>query len=364
MTSYGLPDWRKVGRDIGRKVRDILNPSPDPGPSKDERRTQRLQDALKGLVYFDDFDSLDAWLPSEIDPVQVSNTPLLRRAASQVHDQQHPTTKVVLCHDYKGGYHDYESARPNSIKSEMYSQEYLQYVETFVYFSHKLVSVPPASWINLLHRNGVLVLGTFLIEPQTSDNDRMLTIVDGECTVAKQLSLMAEHFGFDGWLLNIENKFSEDVKGCAGLLSDFISSLRYYLGEHKQVLWYDALTVENEKDYQNALTLKNLDFTKAASRLFTNYRWTEEKARGSQRIATNHKLPSSNIYFGIDVWAQNTAFTAHKRVTYPPKGGGGTNTGLVSHVFPILPTWMTKVGIKSPCRLFRLCRDLRSSLVF
>lgn len=34
------------------------------------------------------------------------------------------------------------------------------------------------------------------------------------------------------------------------------------------------------------------------------------------------------IYFGIDVWAQNTTKLAHPRVTYPEYGGGGTNTGV------------------------------------
>jgi hypothetical protein len=34
------------------------------------------------------------------------------------------------------------------------------------------------------------------------------------------------------------------------------------------------------------------------------------------------------VYFGIDVWAQNTTKLSHPRVTYPEYGGGGTNTGV------------------------------------
>lgn len=35
-----------------------------------------------------------------------------------------------------------------------------------------------------------------------------------------------------------------------------------------------------------------------------------------------------NIYFGVDVWAQNKSSFTHPRVTYPEYGGGGTNTGV------------------------------------
>ena len=31
---------------------------------------------------------------------------------------------------------------------------------------------------------------------------------------------------------------------------------------------------------------------------------------------------------GIDVWAQSKSSQTHPRITYPKKGGGGTNTGL------------------------------------
>ena len=41
-----------------------------------------------------------------------------------------------------------------------------------------------------------------------------------------------------------------------------------------------------------------------------------------------HGIPLEKIYFGVDVWAQNKTKLTQPRVTYPERGGGGTNTGV------------------------------------
>lgn len=95
-------DLGKIGKRIGKRLRDILNGSVDDGPSKEERLAQRLRDSLKGLVYFDNFDEIEKWDVEDVDPVQQGNIPLLERAASQVYGQARPTSRVLLCHDYSG----------------------------------------------------------------------------------------------------------------------------------------------------------------------------------------------------------------------------------------------------------------------
>jgi len=346
----GFPGLKKIAWHLSKKFKDVLNGVPgDTGPSKEERLAQRQRDVLTGFAYFDTFQELEDWLPEHVDPIQRANTPLLQRPALTAQkDNVSKTSKIILCHDYNGGYHDYESVRPAGVDTEYYSCEYLQYVDTFIYFSHKLVCVPPPTWINTLHRNGVKVLGTFMIEPHSPDVHRILRETDGDFHVAKRLACMADTFGFDGWLLNIEKEFPEDTTHFSAGLTNFIENLKKHAGGDKQVIWYDALTINNKVEYQNGLTERNLAFALAAEALFTNYEWTASNVIEARRIARENAIDTESIFFGIDVWAQNTNMSGPPRITYPPEGGGGTNTGVVSQLSGEAP--LRLCGVLVPCR--------------
>jgi hypothetical protein len=67
---------------------------------------------------------------------------------------------------------------------------------------------------------------------------------------------------------------------------------------------------------------------KACGSVLTNYCWKEANAKASVDLALREKLPLQQVFFGIDVWAQNATALAHPRTTYPEYGGGGTNTGI------------------------------------
>jgi endo-beta-N-acetylglucosaminidase D len=229
-------------KDILRPIRDgyrHLFPTPDTGPTPEERRLQREKDRLNGFTYFDTFDQLDDWDLSESDPLQRANTPLLPRAIA-LDVGTEPKSSVLLCHDYAGNYHDYESVQGADLNEEMYACEYLLCVDTFVYFSHKLVCVPPPTWTNTLHRNGVKALGTILIEPQTTETERLLqhTGSFGDVTfgVAKILADLAKHYGFDGYLVNIETTFPKESWSPA-ILQAFLAQLRIELGDDRCLVW-------------------------------------------------------------------------------------------------------------------------------
>lgn len=48
--------------------------------------------------------------------------------------------------------------------SVIYNIQYWSHIDTFIYFSHNRVSIPPPVWTNAAHRNGVLCLGTLITE--------------------------------------------------------------------------------------------------------------------------------------------------------------------------------------------------------
>lgn len=231
-------------KDILRPIRDgyrHLFPAPDTGPTPEERQKQREADRFKGFTYFDTFDQLEAWTEADSDPYQQANTPLLKRPINGANDDL-GRTEVLLVHDYAGNYHDYENSKRIDVLQESYSCEYLQFVDTFIYFSHKLACVPPPSWINTLHRNGVSALGTLLFEPQTEGLHRLLEYTDDgsgkNFPAAKILARIAKHYGFEGWLVNIEKPFPRG-QWEPEILTEFLHQLREELGEGLRVIWQD-----------------------------------------------------------------------------------------------------------------------------
>ncbi|KAL1601551.1 hypothetical protein SLS60_006466 [Paraconiothyrium brasiliense] len=328
-----LAGWKDILRPIRDGYRHLF-PSPDTGPTPGEREKQRHLDRLKGFTYFDTFDQLEAWTDLTVDPIQRANTPLVVRP-SAVAEGEEQKANVLICHDYSGNYHEYESTSAIGVDKEFYWCQYLQYVESFIYFSHKLVCVPPPSWTNTLHRNGVKAFGTLLIEPQTNGTERLLHSTmkckegrnEIDFPLAHQLSDIARHHGFDGWLINIEKPFpGRDWE--LGDLGAFLRQLKELMGPSKELVWYDALTKDNKVAYQNGLNNKNIAFAATCGVVLTNYSWNERNALSSKEVALKNGLPVEKVYFGIDVWAQNTVDFGLPRVTYPEVKGGGTNTGI------------------------------------
>ena len=281
----------------------------------------------KDFVYISEISELANWRPEdiEIQASKVSNTPLLGRRPlpPPPKDPKAPPQipNLLSCHDYKGGYHPDESAQGQfpAPPGPIYTAAHLHLIDTFVYFSHHLVSIPPSPWINTLHRNGVRVLGTFIVQ----GNARFTALSrlldkgsEGEYMFATQLALIAETYGFDGWLIKIEASFPGEHL-VPGELEAFLKELRSAVRElvpGGQVIWYDALTVLNQVDWQDGLTQLNTPFLKATDGLFTNYGWREQELRDTRAVAnTMNRVP--DIYTGIDCFGRGSL------------GGGGFGVG-------------------------------------
>ena len=93
----------------------------------------------------------------------------------------------------------------------------------------------------------------------------------------KSCVTIANHVGFDGWLLNIENPIpKENIED----LKYFVKELTQKMHEsnsNSKVIWYDSVTIDGKLDWQNSLNDLNSPFFDLCDGIFLNYTWTEEK---------------------------------------------------------------------------------------
>lgn len=210
---------------------------------------RNIDHELRGLAYFDSFEDLERWKEADVNPLQKSNTPLLKRPDIPASLQKKESSNVMLMHDYKNGYleNGYEGCQGAIVSNEDYILEQWQRVEAFNYFTHYRVSIPPPTWVNTGHRNGALMLGTFCIE---GANDHPEVILkkgpDGKYLLANILARMAACYGFDGYLMNIEVATGVSTKVWDGgkALEAFLNQLREglkSLPSGGKVIWYIQL---------------------------------------------------------------------------------------------------------------------------
>ena len=132
-------------------------------------------------------------------------------------------------------------------------------IDTFVYFSHKLVTIPPYGWINAAHTHGVKVLGTLITENSDGERvwQRVLSSREEIRKLANALIKIAKFYKFEGWLINVENNIKESA------VEELIYFVKYLTdGIHAQIndseiIWYDSVNHDGKLNWQNELNSKN-----------------------------------------------------------------------------------------------------------
>ncbi|KAK4535745.1 hypothetical protein CDCA_CDCA06G1770 [Cyanidium caldarium] len=243
--------------------------------------------------------------------------------------------RLLLCHDCA---HNYSAADCHGVHGAdggdtAYRFREWSFVDDFVYFSHHRVSLPPTGWIEAAHRHGSRCLGTVLFEHEAGEKDLAVVLnLRVLFYVVFKLARLAQLYGFDGWLLNVEAPLPPDAPASpanharsprngvrdrppittltsAHLLSVFIAALREQLhrcvGRHAAVIWYDAVTVDGRVMHQSQLNEKNSAFFAVASALYTDYGWSravDVEASVQQALALNRLR--WEIYLGVDVYGR------------------------------------------------------------
>jgi len=229
--------------------------------------------------------------------------------------------KLLACHDMAGNYLE-DRFTQGSHDASAYVFTHWPQIDIFNYFSHHLVSPPPPAWTNAAHRHGVKILGTFITEgEQGRSYCEQLFSNQEQCQLtARQLVRIAEYYGFDGWLVNIENTLdnsssSSSSSSCSStqLIDNLIFFLKtltdmsHTINDHNLIIWYDAVTVQGRLEWQDALTPLNKPFFDACDAIYLNYTWKPDTLERTVELA--HKgsgRHASDVFVGVDCFGRGT----------------------------------------------------------
>ncbi|XP_039838871.1 cytosolic endo-beta-N-acetylglucosaminidase 1-like isoform X2 [Panicum virgatum] len=212
--------------------------------------------------------------------------------------------RVLVCHDMEGGYRD-DAAPQGGANPDAYALWHWHLVDVFVYFSHYLVTLPPPCWTNAAHLHGVKVLGTFITEWDKGAEvcKEMLATEASAQMYAERLTELATALGFDGWLINIEVKLDAQFIDNMKEFVNHLTKTMHAAVPGSLVIWYDAITVKGELNWQNKLNKYNKPFFDLCDGLFANYTWKKKDPQDSAAVAGDRKY---DVYMGIDVFGRNT----------------------------------------------------------
>ncbi|KAJ8345547.1 hypothetical protein SKAU_G00297400 [Synaphobranchus kaupii] len=260
----------------------------------DTDTTEPISYSLKSL------DELLSWKRSNAHPFNVATVPLASRQPLLNNCQR----RTLVSHDMKGGYLEDRFVQGTEAETP-YAFYHWQYIDIFNYFSHHTVTIPPVVWTNAAHKHGVLVLGTFITEWTDGGIMCELFLAGEESyrTAADKLVQIAHCYGFDGWLINIENPLSENAVKNTPLFLRYLTDQMHERVAGSMVLWYDSVLEDGGLKWQNELNDSNRIFFQACDGIFTNYNWTERSLEWMVSYPAA-QARRGDIYVGVDVFSR------------------------------------------------------------
>ncbi|XP_069786339.1 cytosolic endo-beta-N-acetylglucosaminidase isoform X2 [Narcine bancroftii] len=228
--------------------------------------------------YIPSFEELKLWQPS-IEDHQFN------RAVIPLAPRQPPLQcnrpRTLVCHDMEGGYLNDRYIQGVCDKNPFVFYHWL-YIDIFVYFSHQLVTIPPACWTNAAHKHGVAVFGTFITEWKDGAATCEVFLVNEESfrALADKLVMIAQFFQFDGCYLR--TRMQQEIPWSL-------------------VIWYDSVVESGDLKWQNELNKNNKVFFDSCDGIFLNYNWKEKHL---EQMVTLVEARHADIYVGVDVFGR------------------------------------------------------------
>lgn len=280
-----------------KTVQEVLNWTPDGNEAKFEMEWEKSEYYLPGETWTKTNKSWDALL----------STPLTKD------NQSRP--KTLVCHDMMGGY--LQDRFIDGCDEDGYHFRHWNQIDTFVYFSHHFVTIPPPGWVAAARTHGVQMLGTIITEWDSGKAMLEEILSDAE-KLNKFVNVcvkIASCHGFHGWLLNIENPVQPElIPGLLKLVETLTGAIKRELGGRGAVLWYDSVTIKGDLRWQDELNSLNKPFFDLCDGIFLNYTWKNGKCDGKGDPSPHNLANSINaldndsrrtdIFVGVDVFGR------------------------------------------------------------
>jgi len=148
---------------------------------------------------------MKAWMPAQVPPSQRATTTFNASLAAGFR-----TPRLFAATDQAGnfvkpGMNDYTNAFQGAGDTgNMYNFSQWPYVGLVYYYNHAAMAVPPTGWTNTAHRHGTPIVGVMTGDcagcPQAVNE-----FYADAAAAATQMALIANTYGFDGWLIDVEN---------------------------------------------------------------------------------------------------------------------------------------------------------------
>jgi len=253
-------------------------------------------------------------------------------------------------------------ASPNGFRTyKLCAPSMWQYTDDMVFWGGsdrdtKTILTPTAHTIDAAHRNGVRIYGKIFYGWNGSPDNvalqriRDLLVKDGNTfPVADKLIEAAVYYGFDGWFINQENYQTNatDAQNMRDFIQYFRAKAASVGASHLRFVWYDAMTENGSRVFQNAYTTSNDGYLRTPSgervsdSMFLNFWWynNANALSGSRSLALSQGVSPYDLYAGI--WTEN-----YRKLGVTPDPNGANELDITwSYLFPEGQPHNTSVGI-------------------
>lgn len=248
-----------------------------------------------------------AWTPGN-DPINVCSVPLASRGGMP------STSRVAMAGpSYTPGF---DADSQGGTNQDIFNFDRWQYIDIMV-SNPAVFTIPPVVWMNTCHRNGVLILGAISTyqTPSFTDFNTLMSDSKTATTAANQLAAIAQYYGFDGYMVDVESWVCSIPSGTINVdnFQLFLSTLRAGLQANSPnsfLLYYETidgqLKTNNVNSYFNKLCAQNQRFfqngsTVVSDGMFCNYGWDAAMIASSAKLAKQLTRSPLDLYMGVQV---------------------------------------------------------------